>query len=995
MENHKVIAGLYEIDEKIGAGGGGVVYLGRHTRLHKLVVLKADKRSLSTKEESLRREVDMLKNLRQTYIPQVYDFVQQDGVVYTVMDYIEGESLDKILARGEKISQPDIVKWSCQLLEALDYLHHQGPHGILHGDIKPANIMLLPNGDICLIDFNIALALGEDGAVKVGFSRGYASPEHYGAEYVQGGRMAGMPAAATSKKTSGIVTDAEKTLVDDERTEVDDECTVVDDDDRTQVDPEATEVDGENETALKTDSRVSFSAGSVSRSQSGVLLDARSDIYSLGATLYHLLSGRKPAQRAAEVIPLGASDCSIAVAEIINKAMAVNPADRYQTAAEMLKDFLELPKKDPRMVRHKRRMYVSAAVLGLLFLAGGACTFEGMHQKEQRQKALTMAEYSEDLLAQGNVNEAVKEALEAIPVKESAFTAPRTAQAQKALTDALGVYSLADGYKSYGTIELPAAPFDMDLSPGGSRICVVYGYEAAVYDLASGERLTAIPIPRSALADCLFIDEDHILVAAADGVENYEITTDKVLWTGEKATFLTISGDHKTAACVNGADHKAVLYDTETGEKKMECDFEGRQLQVVENDILADPQDNIFALNQDGSFLAVSFSDGGVELFDLRNPENSLILYDTSDYTHFEGGFSGDYFAYAVRNGTDNVFGLVDIVQGISMGENAAQDPFYLKADEKGIYLANKNLLVQITPKGEQLELAYVNNVNINAFAIGETYVMTACDDNSFAFYDSGAHLSSVENGENLFDFVTLGNTYAVAGSRNDPTLRIMKLENYEDTVLLTYDARYPHDEARISQDGSTVMLFSNDGFRIYDRSGDLITENSIPEADSIYDQQFRKDAEESYLEVIWYDGTVRTYSATDGTMLSEEQKEAPGKDLYEEFYTEDYRVASSLHEAPVVYDAVSGRELATLEEEGYLTYVTQIGNMLVTEYINTEGERYGLLLNSDFEVLAKLPGLCDVWNGSFIFDYESGNLRQCRLYSIQELIVLGQNYIQ
>lgn len=989
MENHKIIAGLYEIDEKIGAGGGGVVYLGRHTRLHKLVVLKADKRSLSTKEESLRREVDMLKNLRQTYIPQVYDFVQQDGVVYTVMDYIEGESLDKVLARGEKIPQPDIVKWSCQLLEALDYLHHQGSHGILHGDIKPANIMLLPNGDICLIDFNIALALGEDGAVKVGFSRGYASPEHYGAEYVQGGQMAGMPAVPASQKTSQAAADDDRTLVDDE------ERTEVADDDRTQVDPDATEVDGGDLSVPRTDSQVSFSAGSVTRSQPGVLLDARSDIYSLGATLYHLLSGRKPAQRASEVVLLGASDCSIAVAEIINKAMAVKPADRYQTAEEMLKAFRELPKKDSRMVRHKRRMFASAAVLGVLFLAGGACTFEGMHQKEQRQRALTMAEYSADLLAQGDVTGAVKEAMEAIPDRESPFTAPSTAQAQKALTDALGVYSLADGYKAYDAIELPAAPFDMNLSPEGTRLCVVYGYEAAVYDLASGEKLAGIPIAQSALADCLFIDEDHILVAAADGVENYEIATGSVLWTGEKATFITISGDGKTAACVNREDSKAILYDTESGEKKTECDFEGRQLRVVTNDILADPKDNIFALNQDGSLLAVSFSDGGVELFDLHDPEESLILYDTSDYIHMEGGFSGDYFAYAVRNGTDNVFGLVDTVQGISLGENAAQDPFYLKADENGIYLANTNLLVQITPQGEQLELAYTNNVNINAFAIGETYAMAACEDNSFSFYDSGAHLSSRETGENLFDFLELGNTYAVAGSRNDPTLRIMKLENYEDTILLTYDARYAHDEARISQDGSTVMLFNNDGFRIYDRSGKQITEVPLPDADSIYDQQFRKDEENSYLEVIWYDGTVRTYSAADGAILSEEQKEAPGKDLYEEFYTEDYRVASSLHAAPVVYDAASGREMATLEEEGYLTYVTQLGDLLVTEYISTEGDRYGLLLDSDFEVLARLPGLCDVWNGSFIFDYESGNLRQCRLYSIQELIVLGQNYIE
>ena len=186
----QIIAGVYEIQNKIGAGGGGVVYLGRHLRLDKPVVLKADKRTLAAGIETLRREVDMLKGLSQTYIPQVYDFVQEDGVVYTVMDYIEGESLDKLLARGQRPAQPEVIRWADQLLQALVYLHGQPPYGILHGDIKPANIMLRPGGDVCLIDFNIALALGEDGAVKVGFSRGYASPEHYGADYIRQNRPA-------------------------------------------------------------------------------------------------------------------------------------------------------------------------------------------------------------------------------------------------------------------------------------------------------------------------------------------------------------------------------------------------------------------------------------------------------------------------------------------------------------------------------------------------------------------------------------------------------------------------------------------------------------------------------------------------------------------------------------------------------------------------------------------------------------------------------------
>ena len=180
----KISASTYEIGKEIGSGGSGIVYLAKHLRLGKWVVLKADKRTLRTKQEALRREVDAMKNLSHTYIPQVYDFITEGETVYTVMDYVEGESLDKYLKRGQRFSQPQVIEWACQLLDALSYLHSRPPHGILHSDIKPSNIMLTPQNDIRLIDFNIALALGEEGAVRVGFSRGYASPEHYGVDYV-------------------------------------------------------------------------------------------------------------------------------------------------------------------------------------------------------------------------------------------------------------------------------------------------------------------------------------------------------------------------------------------------------------------------------------------------------------------------------------------------------------------------------------------------------------------------------------------------------------------------------------------------------------------------------------------------------------------------------------------------------------------------------------------------------------------------------------------
>ncbi|MBQ7681122.1 MAG: protein kinase [Oscillibacter sp.] len=936
----EIIAGMYELEEKIGAGGAGIVYLGKHLRLGKKVVLKADKRTLRTKPEILRREVDALKNLSHTYIPQVYDFIAEGDTVYTVMDYIEGESLDRPLKRGERFSQPQVIEWACELLEALCYLHSRPPYGILHSDIKPANIMVTPQGEIRLIDFNIALALGESGSVRVGFSRGYASPEHYGLDYT--------------------------------------------------VHP-----------AGNTTSRNSVATGSSTGSGRGILLDVRSDIYSVGATLYHLLTGVRPPQDAEEVPAITDKSVSPAVAAIVRKAMRPNPDERYQTAAEMLAAFENLHRNDPRARRRRRAIACTVAALVTLFLSGGALAFAGQRGVAELDSERVLIEQAANALRAGDVASAVRLSASTQTLQRGIFDPPNLAEGQRVLTDALGVYNLESGFDDYRTLNLPSEPLKVQLSPEGTRLAVIYAWELAVYDLDTMNRLAVLDVEESALSDVVFLDENRVAYAGAGGVRVHDVSEGRELWAGERGTKVVRSADGRRIASVYKDEPAARIYDADSGELLKTVSFGGKRQWVAANDGYLDPGDNLLSLNADGSLLAVSFDDGSLTVFDLESAEGEAWeVLDPSDFIHFEGGFCGRYLAFSACTGTNNGASLFAAVDMVELAQTVLFDlsgPVRVQCDEDGVYFTVKNRLVKVDPAtGDYTEVAGTEN-EIAAFRhVGEYAIVSEKmpgQSGRFSLFDRRAAEMARVDTDASCDFADLRGKFALTGSHNAPVLRLMKLDDHADARIFSYDPADRHDEARLSADGKTVTLFRYDAFRVFDIGGQLISAQTIPDAREVYDQQFRRDGGKSWLEVTYNSGFVRDYSAADGAILGERQGDAPDLTFTEEFLTDRFRIVRTFHEAPVVYDRQSGEQIRELEQDDTLAYVDQVGENLLTWYITAQGEWYGLLLDEHLDTLARLPNLCDVLGNRVVFDYPSGELKESPLYSLEDLLSMAEAY--
>lgn len=293
LEIGSLVDGKYKILSEIGHGGMSVVYMSINEKANKTwavkEVRKDGKMDFNIVRQGLMAEIETLKKLKHPNLPSIIDVIEDADSFIIVMDYIEGRSLDKIIEENGAQPESFVVEWAKQLCDVFGYLHSRTPP-IIYRDMKPANVMLKPDGNIMVIDFgtakNYEIDLGETTGIG---TIGYAAPEQY----------------------------------------------------------------------------IGSGLGRT---------DARTDIYCLGMTLYHLLTNVDPCKNLISDRSIRAVNPALSrgLDAIVQKCTQYQPSDRYQNCAELMYDLENYQILEPLYKkRQKRKLGCFVAVVGLSALLAG------------------------------------------------------------------------------------------------------------------------------------------------------------------------------------------------------------------------------------------------------------------------------------------------------------------------------------------------------------------------------------------------------------------------------------------------------------------------------------------------------------------------------------------------------------------------------------------------------------------------------------------------
>jgi tRNA A-37 threonylcarbamoyl transferase component Bud32 len=311
----------YRVLEPLGVGGMGTVFKAEHRHMERVVALKVINPKLIDSPAAVdrfQREVKLAGRLAHPNIVTAHDADQAGGLHFLVMEFVDGKSLAQVVAE----QRPLPVAQACDYVrQAALGLQHACDRHMVHRDIKPHNLMLTPEGKVKILDFGLAR-----------FVLGSASPatdSNAASESSPGGESVDMRVTASGQIMGSV----------------------------------------------------DFMAPEQGRDPHQA--DIRSDIYSLGCTLYFLLAGHSPfagssiaeklaahGEQTAKPLTEIRSDLPAALGSIVEKMMAKDPAQRYQTPAEIAEALAPFANAKPQ-VRSRRRIFAVAASLLIIALGLG------------------------------------------------------------------------------------------------------------------------------------------------------------------------------------------------------------------------------------------------------------------------------------------------------------------------------------------------------------------------------------------------------------------------------------------------------------------------------------------------------------------------------------------------------------------------------------------------------------------------------------------------
>jgi len=189
MQPGVILQGRYQIEATHGVGGMSVVYRGRDLRFKDVNRLCAIKEMFQSAPDSntrllnlknFEREAGLLATLQHPAIPKIYDFFEENGRIYLVLELIPGKDLESVLDEaGQPLPEERVARWGVQICDVLTYLHNQSPEPIIFRDMKPSNIIVTPDDRVVLIDFGIARNLDRERKGTMIGTEGYSPPEQY------------------------------------------------------------------------------------------------------------------------------------------------------------------------------------------------------------------------------------------------------------------------------------------------------------------------------------------------------------------------------------------------------------------------------------------------------------------------------------------------------------------------------------------------------------------------------------------------------------------------------------------------------------------------------------------------------------------------------------------------------------------------------------------------------------------------------------------------